>query len=145
MSDFSKSTITIEAPLAEVEKTIFAIAKFPQWSTAIKSVEVLASDGQGRVTQAKLVIDAGMLKDRVVLDYDWSGAPSTLAFSFNDADLLTAMDGSYSIKALDESSTEVTYELEVGISMPIPAMMRKKAEKATIDLALTQLKTYLEG
>ncbi len=145
MSDFSKSTITIEVPLAEVEKTLFAIGKYPQWSTAIKSVEVLASDGQGRVTQAKLVIDAGMLKDRVVLDYDWSGAPSTLAFSFNDADLLTAMDGSYSIRGIDEGSTEVTYELEVGISMPIPSMMRKNAEKATIDLALAQLKTYLEG
>ncbi len=145
MSDFSKSTITIEAPLAAVERTLFAIDKYPQWSSAIKAVEVLASDGQGRVTQAKLAIDAGALKDRVVLDYDWSGAPSTLAFSFNDADLLTAMDGAYSIRGIDEGSTEVTYELEVGISMPIPSMMRKKAEKATIDLALKELKAHLES
>jgi hypothetical protein len=28
--------------------------------------------------------------------------------------------------------------------MPVPAMMRKKAEKATIDMALAQLKTSLE-
>jgi hypothetical protein len=29
--------------------------------------------------------------------------------------------------------------------MPIPAMMRKKAEQATIDQALQQLKTHLEA
>jgi hypothetical protein len=33
----------------------------------------------------------------------------------------------------------------VEISMPIPAMMRKKAEQTTIDQALDQLKSHLEG
>ena len=48
------------------------------------------------------------------------------------------------IKKIDEDTTEVTYELGVEISMPIPAMMRKKAEQATIDQALQQLKSHLE-
>jgi hypothetical protein len=86
-----------------------------------------------------------MMKDRPTLDYDWSEAPSKLRFSLEDADLLTGMDGMYSIKSIDEDTTEVTYELEVSLSMPIPAMMRQKAEKATIDAALSQLKTHLEG
>jgi hypothetical protein len=92
-----------------------------------------------------MTIDAGMMKDRPTLDYDWSEAPSKLRFSLEDADLLTGMDGMYSIKSIDEDITEVTYELEVSLSMPIPAMMRQKAEKATIDAALSQLKTHLEG
>ena len=90
-------------------------------------------------------IDAGMMKDRPTLDYDWSAAPGTLSFSLDEADLLTGMDGVYSIKSIDEDTTEVTYQLQVSLSMPVPAMMRKKAEKATIDAALTQLKTHLEG
>ena len=90
-------------------------------------------------------IDAGMMKDRVILDYDWSGAPTHLSFSLDDADLLTGMDGSYTIKSIDEDTTEVTYELAVSLSMPIPAMMRQKAEKATIDAALAQLKATLEA
>jgi len=145
MSDFSKSTVTIEASAAAVASVLFAIDKYPEWSTSIKSVETIASDAEGRITQAKLTIDAGMMKDRVTLDYDWSGAPNKLSFTFNDADLLTAMDGSYLITAIDDDTTDVTYELEVAISMPIPAMMRKKAEKTTIDQALSQLKAYLEG
>ena len=145
MAEFSKSTISIDAPIAAVQEVLFALDKYPEWSTQIKSAEALAHDEQGRITKVKMSIDAGMMKDRPTLDYDWSGAPSKLSFSLDEADLLTGMDGVYSFKSIDEDTTEVTYELEVSLSMPIPAMMRQKAEKATIDAALSQLKTHLEG
>jgi uncharacterized membrane protein len=145
MSDLSSGTVTIEAPIAEVEKALFDLAKYPEWSTSIKSVDVLATDDQGRLTSGKFVIEAGVLKDKVTLDYDWSEAPNKLSFSFNDADMLTGMEGSYSIKKIDEDTTQVTYEMGVELPMPIPAMMRKKNEQATIDQALQQLKSHLEG
>jgi uncharacterized membrane protein len=145
MAEFSKSTITIDAPINQVQEALFALDKYPEWSTQIKSAEAITRDDQGRITKVKMTIDAGMMKDRPTLDYDWSEAPSKLRFSLEDADLLTGMDGMYSIKRIDEDTTEVTYELEVSLSMPIPAMMRQKAEKATIDAALSQLKTHLEG
>ena len=145
MSDLRSSTITIDAPLADVQGALFALGQYPTWSSAIKSSEVVESDDQGRAIKVKMTIDAGMMKDRVILDYDWSNAPAKLSFSLDDADLLTGMDGSYSIKAIDEDTTQVTYELGVSLSMPIPAMMRTKAEKATIDQALAQLKAALEA
>ena len=145
MSEFSKSTISIDAPIAAVQEALFALDKYPDWSTQIKSSEALTHDDQGRITKVKMSIDAGMMKDRPTLDYDWSAAPGTLSFSLDEADLLTGMDGVYSIKSIDEDTTEVTYQLQVSVSMPVPAMMRQKAEKATIDAALTQLKTHLEG
>ena len=145
MAEFSKSTITIDAPIADVQKALFELDKYPEWSSQIKSSESLARDDQGRITKVKMSIDAGMMKDRLTLDYDWSKAPNSLSFSLDEADLLTGMDGIYTIKSIDEDTTEVTYELEVALSMPVPAMMRQKAEKATIDAALSQLKTSLEG
>ena len=145
MSDSSSSTISIDAPVASVTEALFALEKYPEWSTSIKSAEAIARDDQGRITKVKMSIDAGMMKDRVILDYDWSGVPTHLSFSLDDADLLTGMDGSYTIKSIDEDTTEVTYELAVSLSMPIPAMMRQKAEKATIDAALAQLKATLEA
>jgi len=144
MSDLSSSTITIDAPLSEVTEALFALDKYPVWSTSIKAAEAVTHDDQGRITKVKMTIDAGMMKDRVILDYDWSQAPGRLTFTLDDADLLTGMDGAYVIKSIDEDTTEVTYELTVSLSMPVPAMMRKKAEKATIDMALAQLKTSLE-
>jgi hypothetical protein len=145
MAEFSKSVITIDAPIAEVQKLLFELDKYPEWSTQIKSSEALDRDDQGRVTKVKMSIDAGMMKDRLTLDYDWSQAPSKLSFSLEDADLLTGMDGIYTISSIDEDTTEVMYELEVSLSIPIPAMMRQKAEKATIDAALAQLKSHLEA
>lgn len=145
MSELSTATITIDAPIAAVRAIIFDLAAYPTWSTAIKSAEVKASDDQGRATSVKVSIDAGMMKDRVLLNYDWSAAPDRLEFSLEDADLLTAMNGAYIIKAIDADTTSVTYELGVEVSMPIPAMMRTKAEKATIDQALAQLKEHAEN
>ena len=145
MSELSTSTITIDAPIDAVRAILFDLASYPTWSTAIKSAEVKSSDELGRATSVKVSIDAGMMKDRVLLNYDWSAAPERLEFSLEDADLLTAMNGAYITKAIDSDTTSVTYELGVEVSMPIPAMMRTKAEKATIDQALSQLKEHAEN
>jgi len=139
MSEKSSSTIVIDAPLADVQAALFDIANYPEWLNSIKKADVLESDDQGRAIKAKLAIDAGMMKDRVTLDYDWSAAPASLSFSMDDADLLTQMDGTYFIKALDEDSTQVTYELTVAVSLPVPSMMITKAQQQTIDAALKEL------
>ena len=144
MSEFSKSTVIIDASLADVQRTLTELDKYPDWSSQIKSAESLSTDDKGRITKIKMSIDAGMMKDRVTLDYDWSQAPEKIIFSLDEADLLTSMDGAYTFKSIDSDTTEVTYELGVSLSMSIPDMMRKKAEKATIDAALAQLKSHLE-
>jgi hypothetical protein len=85
------------------------------------------------------------MKDRVILDYDWSNSPSEITFSLDEADLLTEMSGAYKLSDNGDDTTTVSYELTVALSMPVPAMMRQKAERSTIDLALNQLKAKLEG
>jgi uncharacterized membrane protein len=145
MSEMSSSTVTIDAPLEQVAATLFAIADYPQWSRAFKKVDVLESDDQNRVTKAKLSVEAGAVKDVVTLIFEWAEAPGKVSFSLEDANILTKMDGAYLLKSLDSDSTSVTYQLSVGLSMPIPAMMIAKQEKSTIDAALKQLKEHLEG
>jgi len=139
MADKSVSTVVIDAPLADVEAALFAIDAYPEWLSSIKKADVIERDSDNRITKAKLAIDAGMMKDRVTLDYDWSGAPSTLSFSMDEADLLTQMDGTYTLKAIDADSTQVTYELTVAVSLPVPSMMITKAQQQTIDAALKEL------
>ena len=139
MSEKSVSTVIIDAPLADVQAALFEVGSYPEWLSSIKKADVLERDAENRVLKAKLAIDAGMMKDRVTLDYDWSAAPATLSFSMDEADLLTQMDGSYSLKAIDADSTQVTYELTVAVSLPVPAMMITKAQQQTIDAALKEL------
>ena len=144
MSNPTTSTVTISAAADDVRAVLFDIEKYPTWSTTFKSVTVQASNGDGRVTQAKLSVDAGALKDKPTLNYDWSGYPDRVEFSLEDAYLLTDMSGAFIIKD-NGDETEVTFELTVALSMPVPEMMRTKAEKSTIDLALKQLKEKLEN
>ena len=103
-----------------------------------------AREGRNPATGATLTIAAGAVKDEVSLSYNWDGAPSRLEFELEDANMLTKMDGAYILKDLGDE-TEVTYELSVGVSMPIPQMMVTKQEKTTIDQALAQLKEHCEG
>jgi uncharacterized membrane protein len=145
MSDISENSITIEAPITEVAAVLTDLESYPTWSTSIKSVEVQESDSAGRAIKAKISIDAGVMKDRVILDYDWSKSPAEITFELDDADLLTEMTGAYKLIDNGDDTTTVTYELTVALSMPVPAMMRQKAERSTIDLALNQLKVKLEG
>ena len=140
----SRSTIVIEAPMSQVSEVLFDLEKYPDWSDSITKVKVTERDDGGRVTGATLTIAAGALKDEVSLSYNWDGAPQRLEFELEDANMLTKMDGAYILKDLGDE-TEVTYELSVGVSMPIPQMMITKQEKTTIDQALAQLKEHCEG
>ena len=140
----SRSTIVIEAPMSQVSEALFDLEKYPDWSDSITKVKVTERDEGGRVTGATLTIAAGAVKDEVSLSYNWDGAPQRLEFELEDANMLTKMDGAYILKDLGDE-TEVTYELSVGLSMPIPQMMITKQEKTTIDQALAQLKEHCEG
>jgi hypothetical protein len=144
MSETSTSTIAISASADEVRAVLFDIANYPSWSTSFKTANVLVSDAQGRPTQVNLSVDAGALKDKPTLNYDWSAYPDRVDFSLEDADLLTEMSGAYIVKD-NGDETEVTFELTVALSMPVPPTMRITAEKSTIDLALKQLKEKLEN
>ncbi len=140
----SRSTIVIEAPISLVSAVLLDLEKYPEWSDSITKVKVTERDDAGRITGAVMSISAGALKDDVSLTYNWDGAPARLEFELEDANMLTKMDGAYILKDLGDE-TEVTYELSVGVSMPIPPMMITKQEKSTIDQSLAQLKEHCEG
>lgn len=141
----SSQSVTVEAPAAEVSALVIDLEGYPSWSSAIKGVEVIERDSAGRASKATVKIEAGVLKDRATLSYDYSKAPNEVSFSLDDADLMTEMSGSYLIKDNGDDTTTVTYSLHVEVSMPVPEMMRKKAEMSTIELALGQLKKKIEG
>ena len=143
MSDSTSATVLIEAPAASVRELLFDPATYTTWSSAIREVKVLASDANGRATKIEMVIKAGQLKDRVTLDYDWSQGENTVAFTLDEADMLTEMSGSYTVESVGDEC-KVTYALTVALSIPVPAMMRHKAEKETVDLALKELKAHCE-
>ena len=145
MADISSHSTQIQAPIEQVREILFNLEGYPSWSSAIKTVEVLERDSSSRPTKLKLKVEAGVLKDRPTLVYDWSKAPNEISFSLEEADLMTQMDGKYEIKDDGDDSVTVTYSLTTALSMPVPDLMRRKVEKTTIEQSLSELKQKLEG
>ena len=145
MADISSHSTQIQAPIEQVREILFNLEGYPSWSSAIKTVEVLERDSSSRPTKLRLKVEAGVLKDRPTLIYDWSKAPHEISFSLDDADLMTQMDGKYEIKDNGDDSVTVTYSLTTALSMPVPDLMRRKVEKTTIEQSLSELKQKLEG
>ena len=145
MADISSHSTQIQAPIEQVREILFNLEGYPSWSSAIKTVEVLERDSSSRPTKLTLKVEAGVLKDRPTLIYDWSKAPNEISFSLEEADLLTQMDGKYEIKDNGDDSVTVTYSLTTALTMPVPDLMRRKVEKTTIEQSLSELKQKLEG
>lgn len=145
MSDTTSSSVVIEAPAAEVMATVADLERYPEWAGAIKAVTVDERDDQGRPSIVQLTFDAGAMKDRLTVEYDWSQAPATVRWSLVEANYLKAMDGAYVVKDLGGDECEVTYSLAVELAMPMMAMLKQKAEKAIVDVALKDLKARAEG
>ena len=87
-------------------------------------------------------MDAGVLKDEYVLEYDWN--PSGVAWHLvGSSAVQKSQVGSYAL-APRAGGTEVTYSLSVDIAMPMLGMFKRKAEKMIMDSALKELKKRVE-
>lgn len=162
MADRTESTIIVNAAPTAVLAVIADFAKYPEWTGAVREVEVLevgdpgptglVAPGAGGepVRLAGLVrfrLDAGAIRDTYTLAYRWdvSGpGPHTVAWTLVEAGVLTAMDGSYRLQSVEEGGCRVTYSLTVDLRMPMLGMLRRKAEKVIIDTALNELKKRVE-
>lgn len=145
MSDSTKSTIVIEAPADQVMATVADLESYPEWAGAIKGVDVEDRYSDGRPKTVVLNFDAGAMRDKLTVEYDWSAAPAEVRWSLVEANLLKSMEGAYLVKDLGGDECEVTYSLTVELTMPMMAMLKQKAEKAIVDVALKDLKKRVEA
>ena len=144
MSEQTSSTIVIEATATAVMREIADLESYPEWTGSVRSVEVLARNDDGRPSRATFVLDAGVVKDTYTLEYTWHGDDS-VSWTLVEAQMLTAMDGSYRLTDQGEAVTGVEYVLTLDLKMPMIGLLRRKAEKVVTDTALKELKRRVEG
>ena len=119
-------------------------AAYPEWSSAVRSAEVIERRGDGRASQVRFRLDAGMFTDTYVLGYDWNGDAGVNWDLAEPGSVISGMTGRYALAERD-GATEVTYDLSVEARMPLPGMLKRKAEKTIIDAALKGLKARAEA
>ncbi|HYH26851.1 MAG TPA: SRPBCC family protein, partial [Blastococcus sp.] len=128
---------------ADVMAVIADFPSYPQWVAAAKKVEVEETGDDGRARRVRFVLDAGMVKDDYVLEYDWDG-DRQVSWHLVTGQMQKRQEGSYTLTESD-GATEVTYAITIDLSIPMLGMIKRKAEKVILDTALKELKKRVES
>ena len=147
MADQTESSVVIDSAPGNVLGVIADFERYPQWAGAVKEVEVLDRQADGRASRVRFTLDAGAVRDTYSLDYSWDfddDGVGELSWKLDQSGVMRAMDGSYRITP-SGPGTEVTYTLAIDLRIPMLGMLRRKAEKTIIDTALNELKKRVEG
>ena len=142
MSQQTSGEILIAATPAAVVAVIADVENYPSWTEGMSNVSVLKRDEGGRVVEAKFQILAGPVNDEVTLAYVWTA--DALLWSLISATTVTELSGRYSWIA-SGNATQVTYDLTVDISIPVPNFMKRAGEKTIVSAALQGLKKHIEA
>ena len=138
------SDIVIDASPSAVMAVIADFEAYPEWATGMRSAEVLQTSADGRAERVRFTLDAPPIRDTYELRYTWDGDRSVTWDLAEKATVLTAMDGTYRLDPRGDA-TQVTYQLSVGVVLPLLGTLKRKAEKVIIDTALSGLKQRVEN
>lgn len=144
MADKTAQTIYIDADPATVMDVIADIGTYPEWVKEYRETEVLDTDSEGYPKTARLVLDAAVLKDTMVLAYDWPADRRSVTWTLVSSSLLKSLEGAYRLKP-NGSGTDVTYELSVDLMIPMIGLLKRKAERRLTETALKDLKKRAEA
>ncbi|MCU1356269.1 MAG: cyclase/dehydrase [Acidimicrobiales bacterium] len=143
MADRVTETTTIAAPPEVIREVLLDFARYPEWATDLKSVEVLDQDDEGQAREVRFRA-AGMGRSTsYTLRYDLSD-PAVVAWRLTDGDLTRKLDGQYALVPAD-GGTRVEYELEVELIVPLPGFIKRRTQGKIMHTALGELKARVEG
>ncbi len=144
MADTSIQSLTMNAEPAAIMEVIADFQAYPQWTGAVKQVQI-TDPGQGpRARRVKFGLDAGVIKDTYELEYTWAPDGLTVSWDLVLGQLQKSQHGSYTLRPLG-GTTEVTYSLAVQLNVPLIGLLRRKAERTIMDTALKELRTRVES
>ena len=144
MADSTAQTIYIDADPKTVMNVIADIKSYPQWVSEYPETEVLEADDDGYPKTARLVLETAILKDTMVLAYDWPPDRKSVRWRLVSSSLLRSLNGAYLLSPKG-SGTDVTYELSVDLVIPMIGLLKRKAERILTDTALKDLKKRVEA
>lgn len=143
MAEGAVQRIEISSKPADVFAVLADLPTYPEWITAMRSVNVTEQMADGLAARAVFEVDAmvKVISYELVYEYD---VPSRISWTALPGDDIAEMEGSYELHELEDGCTEVVYSLKVDYSFPLPGFLRRQAEKQLVGTALRGLKKRVE-
>ncbi len=134
----------VHATIAASADRCFAVATdleaYPEWVNGITAVNVTERDELGRATVAAFEAESFGRRTQYSLAYDYDNAPHGLSWRLVEGDLMRRIDGLYRFEQSADSPdlTDVTYELIIDLSVPLPGFVKRRAEGKIVRAALAE-------
>jgi uncharacterized membrane protein len=137
-------SIFVHAPPPVVYRVATDFEHYLDWVSELKRIEVLEQDVLGRPLDVEFRAAAFGRSTTYRLHYDYSRAPEILSWHQTSGDVTSSLVGQYRFEASEEG-TQLTYDLEVELSVPIPTFVRARAASRIQAQALRELKAQAEA
>ncbi len=138
----TESIVVGAAPLV-VYGVVTDFEHYSDWVSDLKRIDVLQRDDEGRALEVQFRAAAFGRSTTYTLRYDYGRAPEHLSWRQIEGDLTETLNGRYRFEPSGEG-TEVTYDLEVELLVPIPSFIKSRAAYRIQTQALHELKARAE-
>ncbi len=143
MADHGSGSIDISASPADIMQVIADFDHYHDWAGPVRRCRVLETDEVGMPSQVHFSVHFMGIGDEYVNAYTWHG-DERVHWTLVEGNSLKSQDGSYTLTPRG-SATVVEYDLTVELKVPLPGLIRRRAQGAIIDSALKDLKNAVEG
>ena len=135
-------TVEVNADADSILAIVADFEKFPEWNPEAKAVYVLARYDDGRPSQLRLDMEiqgqSGTFIQAVY--YPGEGQIQTV---LQQGEVFTKQEQLFSVVAMGPSSL-LTVDMDVEVSLPVPAVMVKKLANDVLDHLADNLKSRAE-
>jgi len=116
---------------------------FPAWQRAVKSVDVLSRDDEGRGRDVEFQIDAKVRSVRYVLRYAYR-PPEWIGWEYVEGDVKD-VGGEFVFEQADDGVTLATYRLTLDAGVWLPGPIQRLLSDQVMKGAVEDLKRRVEG
>lgn len=115
-------SIQVAAPRERCFSIAADLDRVPEWHGAMRTVEVLERDGDGRAVVVDSEIDASVARVRMRLRFDYD-EPTGLRWTRESGDL-RSLEGSWHFQEHGDGLTLATYSLAIGVGRRLGILVR---------------------
>ncbi len=116
---------------------------FPEWQRAVKGVDVLSRDNEGRGKEVAFEIDARVKTVRYTLDYGYE-EPHLITWRYVEGDVRD-VEGEFVLEDQGDGTTLATYALRIDPGVWLPGRVANMLNEHVMQGAVEDLKARVEG
>jgi uncharacterized membrane protein len=116
---------------------------FPEWQSAVKWVEVVSRDDEGRGREVHFEVDAKVRRIRYELEYSYE-PPHRISWQYLGGDIRD-VNGEYIFEEQGDGSTLATYSLALDPGMWVPDRVARMINQQVMRASVDELRNRVES